>query len=56
MAHGPLIVTLSKVRDGHLCEILKWLAKICDIFPDIGMDQYYAAVCYFAAEYGILHT
>ena len=32
--------------------ILKWLAKICDICPDMGVG-YYAAVGHFATEYGI---
>jgi hypothetical protein len=52
MAHGPLIVTFSKLGVGHLCEIVKWLTKICDICPDMGVG-YYAAMGHFAAEYGL---
>ena len=54
MAHEPLIETLLKVGGGHSCEILKWLAKICEICPDMGVGHY-AAVGHFAVEYGICH-
>jgi hypothetical protein len=40
---------------GRLCEILKWLAEMCDICPDLGVG-YNAAVGHFAAEYSISHT
>jgi hypothetical protein len=50
MAHEPLIETLLKVGGGHSCEILKWLAKICEICPDMGVGHY-AAVGQMAAAY-----
>ena len=50
MGHS-FIGALLKVGSGHLCEILKWLAKICDICPGFGVG-YNAAVGHFVAEYG----
>ena len=43
MAHGPLVMTLSQVGRGHLCEMLKWLVNIFDICPDMGVGYYAAA-------------
>jgi hypothetical protein len=42
---------LGKSGGGHLCEILKRFAEVCDICPDLGVG-YKAAMGHFAAEYG----